>query len=349
MPSKWGYWDDYRLALEKSPIDLSALDGRRIFLTGATGLIGTALVDLFMFLKSECAVDLSLAAGVRDIEAAESVFAEYKGKDGLSFIQYEMTQPIDVNAVGQCDFIIHAASIANPVWYVERPFDTAWFNVKAVEHILDLVRATDSTLLYVSSVEVYGAVSSDRLVSETDFGGIDPLINRNSYPEAKRFSETLCVNFGAQHGTRVFISRPSKVYGPSNSPSDTRLMAHILRQAVAGKDLAIRSAGEEAFAFSYVTDAALAHLYILLRGEPGAAYNIADQASVDSIRNVVARQARVAQVDASFGESSGTATSKGLMINTEKLEGLGWAAQTDLDSGAEKQFIAAKREVSSGK
>jgi len=173
------------------------------------------------------------------------------------------------------DFIIHAASEASPQHYLKRPVDTIRANALGTLHLLDFARAHDSRLLFLSSGVVYGGHSgTSEVISETDFGPLDPLDPRACYSESKRIAETLCSAYAAQHKVRSVIARISHTYGPGLKLDDGRVFIDLIAQILRGQDIVLHSDGLEQRPFCYVTDMIAGLFTLLLRGQPGQAYNL---------------------------------------------------------------------------
>lgn len=340
MRSKWGYDTDFEALLEEGRLSLKDLLNKSILVTGATGLIGSVLIDLLLHIRASRKLQFEVTAASRDVAQIKNRFSYWDGEPYFHTVEYDLSEPLSDGAIGRHDYVIHCASVANPRWYVERPRDTITLNNSGVLNVLEYCKRHGSRFVYVSTVEVYGAVEGE--VTENTFGSLDPMSVRSSYPESKRIAETMCAAYQGQYGLDVRVARPAKVYGPSNSPHDVRIMAHMLNETMQGRDISLSSSGKSRFAFCYVTDAASALLHILLNATPGEAYNIADKASISTLRSVAIGMASAAGVKAFFGEGAGTAVSEGAIIDAGKLEALGWSALTPLDAGITKQLEAVR-------
>ncbi len=145
-------------------------------------------------------------------------------------------------------------------------------------------RNAGTEFLYFSSGEVYGAPLDDsRLLSETDFGYLDPATVRACYAESKRVAETMCVSWAQQHGVRAKIVRPFHTYGPGMDLADGRVFADFVADIVARRDIVLKSDGRAMRPFCYLADAAAAFWTVLLLGEAGRAYNVGNPAAEVSI------------------------------------------------------------------
>lgn len=322
--------DVLRAASQDLPWHL--LDGKNVLVTGATGLIGGAVADVLMAAPTSCRV---FASG-RNQQRAEKRFARYTQSARFRFLPMDLTQPLE----GDTDFhfVIDAAGGAAPRLYKEDPVGVMRSNLNGVDHLFQYgVRHALQRFLYVSSGEVYGE-GDGRPFTEDYSGYVNPLEVRSCYPSAKRATETLCACYGAQHHVEVVIARPSHVYGPGFTESDNRVYAQFIRNVEHGEDIVLKSKGEAFRSWTYVVDCATALLHILLLGKDGEAYNVADEQSNITIRQLAELTAGMAgrQVvfdipdDATHGVT--TPITKAV-FDTRRLQSLGWQPLWHIEEG----------------
>src|SRR3546814_1330299 len=122
--------------------------------------------------------------------------------------------------------------------------------------------------LFISSSEVYGAVSQEAPLEEKHYGVIDPATLRACYAESKRMGETMCIAWHQQYGIPTFIARPFHTYGPGLVPSDGRVFSDFVFNIVRNENIVMNSDGMARRAFCYATDAVVGLFSILLKGDP---------------------------------------------------------------------------------
>ena len=331
------YLEDIRHCLERS--DLSALRGCRILIAGATGLIGGCLVDVLMNSDCNCQV---YALG-RNEERARKRFTAFWNSDRFRFIQSDIVCPLPCET--SFDYIIHAASNASPNFFKEKPVEVITSNILGVRHLMDYGLSHGmKRLLYVSSGEVYGEGDGSAF-RESDSGYVDCATPRACYPSAKRAAETLCVAYAAEYGADVVIARPCHTYGPYFTESDNRVYAQFLRRLLAGEDIVMKSSGLQLRSWLYVVDAAFALLTILLKGQKGEAYNVADARSNIAIRQLAEMLAKAEgrRIVFDIDEVSGNTTPiTNATFSTEKIAQLGWQPRTTIADGL-AHTLAARR------
>ncbi len=330
------YLRDVDRAIQALP-DVQKLRSARILITGATGLVGAFLTDCLLALSDQNALDLRLYALCRNAARAKERFGER-----VNAIAADVSE---ANALPECDYIIHAASNAHPKAFSADPVGTMLGNILGVRNLLEHLRAQGhGRLLFVSTGEIYGDNPAIRDgFSETDFGKIDSMNPRACYPESKRAAETLCASYLSQYRVDSVVARLCYVYGPTITNENSRADAQFLRNALSKTDIIMKSAGAQVRSYCYVADAARALITILLRGESGSAYNVANRAAVRSIREYAEALAKVAGVQVKFetpedAEKRGYSTVSRAIQKPDRLEALGWKPLFSFEEGIEHTF-----------
>lgn len=300
------------------------LSHSRILITGATGLIGSCLVETLM---ANPARDYEVYAMGRHAQRAQQRFRRWLNIEGFHFLCHDVTLPLEGDTT--FDYIIHAASNASPIFFAEKPVEVMRANIDGVARLMEYgISHRMRRMLYVSSGEVYGETGG-KVLTEADSGYVDCATPRACYPSSKRAAETLCVAYAKEYHADVVIARPCHVYGPQFTEADNRAYAQFIRNVLRGEDIVMKSTGSQMRSWCYVADCVAALLFILLKGESGQAYNVADTTSNISIR-------QLAQMIAELGgrevitalpdeaEKAGYNVVKASVFSTEKLEALGW-------------------------
>lgn len=321
------YSDDLNKA---SRIDLpwDKFDGCNILVTGATGLIGSCLVDVLMLHPNK---KYNVYASGRNKERALSLFSKYKEDEDFHFFVYDVTNPLESNI--NFHYIIHAASNASPNFFSAKPVEIIKSNIYGVINLINYGLKHDlRRFLYVSSGEVYGE-GDGRKFTEDYSGYVDPTQSRSCYPSSKRTAENLCVAYSEEFGVDTVIARPTHVYGPHFTESDNRVYAQFIRNVINEEDIIMKSTGSQYRSWCYVVDCVSALLHILLKGERGQAYNIADNSSNISIKKlaeIIANLSnkQVIQQDPSNIEKIGYNVVTKSIFSTDKIEKLGWKIES---------------------
>ena len=310
------------------------LAGAAIVVSGASGLIGSFLVDVLM----ERAGDLgcTVRAIARDGARLAERFRPYAGVPGLVLTAGDVCRdPV----TGPADYVVHAASNTHPVAYASDPIGTIMTNVTGTAAMLDCaVQGGARRAVFLSSVEIYGEGRGGNPLSETDLGYLDCNTVRAGYPESKRVGEALCQAYRARHGLDVVIPRLPRVYGPTMRPDDSKALSQFLSKALAGEDIVLKSAGDQVFSYCHVADAVGAILTVWLRGEPGQAYNVAAPSGVIRLADLAGLVAQAAGRHVVFEEPNaveqrGFSTATVAVMDGTKLAALGWRPEFDLARG----------------
>lgn len=315
------------------------LRNKTVLITGASGLIGTFLVDLLMYRNRSFGDSISVLALGRNLQNLESRF-DYPA-DQLQFVQHDITQPFIT--AQKIDFFIHAASNTHPIAYSTDPVGTITTNIFGTYNMLQYAAEHPETrCLLLSTVEIYGENRGDTDAFKEDYCGfIDCNSHRAGYPESKRTSEALCQSYIAKYGISVNIARLSRVYGPTMGTADSKAIAQFIRNALNKQDIVIKSDGKPFFSYCYMADAVSGLLTVMLCGKNGEAYNVSDRRSDATIRQLTETIGQISGCNVTFdipndAEKQGFSKVTKAIMDSSKLESLGWVALTDIRQGLEK-------------
>ncbi|MBQ6006881.1 MAG: NAD-dependent epimerase/dehydratase family protein [Selenomonadaceae bacterium] len=326
------------------------LSGKNLLLTGASGLIGTVIVDVLM--KKNRADNLNVkiyAAGRNDKIAAER-FSDYFGDKNFEFVKLDVNAPIEKNF--PVDFIIHAASNTHPLLYSTKPVETMTTNIIGTQNLLEFGRRKKiSRFVFVSSVEIYGkALNAEDIFDENYCGYIDCNTLRAGYPEAKRAGEALCQAYISRHNLDVVIPRLSRIYGATMRLDDSKAMSEFIMNGVRGENIVLKSQGLPKFSYCCATDAVRGIFYCLLNGKCGEAYNVADSSEILSLREIAEYISSLAGKKVVFElpnelQAKGFSKAVNAIMSNDKLKALGWSPKDDTRSGVKKTVEILKSKV----
>jgi nucleoside-diphosphate-sugar epimerase len=198
----------------------------------------------------------------------------------LTLTEHDITSPLP-DDMEDFDFIVHAASIASPIYYRKYPIETMDANVNGLRSLLDYCVNQKERghpiegFLFYSTSEIYGDPPPDSIPTEETYrGNVSCTGPRACYDESKRFGETLCVNFARHRAIPIKIARPFNNYGPGLKITDKRVLPDFARDVLAGRDIVMLSDGSPTRTFCYIADAICGYYKILVNGRPGEPYNI---------------------------------------------------------------------------
>lgn len=324
----------YREALERIIPNILIKDGR-VLVTGASGLIGSCIIDLLL-ISNEHGRKFDVFALGRNKDKLSAKFELFKNSGCLHFIEQDICCPLDDGVV--YDYIIHGASNADPRNYALYPAETMLINIEGTKNVLDYCKVHPCTrVLMMSSFEVYGKSNKD--VYEESFSGIINVNDiRSCYPESKRCMELLTRCYVDEFGVDAVICRLCSIYGPTMNNDDSKAHAQFIKNALNGEDIILKSKGEQRRTYCYVMDAITGLLCVLDKGVAGEVYNVSNEKSVLSIAEfaqIVADYTgkKVIMQDANDIERKGYSVPQNCILDNNKLSSLGWKGRYSIHKG----------------
>jgi dTDP-glucose 4,6-dehydratase len=235
----------------------------RTLITGGAGFLGSHLCEYFLNKGHEViCMDNLITGSIANISLIKS--------EKFQFMKHNVSEFIDLE--GELDYIMHFASPASPIDYLELPIQTLKVGALGTHNALGLAKSKNATLLLASTSEVYG----DPLIHpqpEEYWGNVNPIGPRGVYDEAKRFAEAITMAYHRTHNINTKIVRIFNTYGPRMRVNDGRAIPNFLKQALTGKDLTVYGDGSQTRSFCFVSDL-VEGLYRLLMSEQNYPVNL---------------------------------------------------------------------------
>ena len=336
------YMDDINYV---SQLDLpwDKLKNKTTMLSGATGLIGSFLVDVILEKNLIDDLNCHVYALGRNEKKARDRFSKYVGEEHLHLVSYDVKDPLVCEDIGKVDYLLHLAANTHPMLYATDPIGTITTNIIGVQNMLEFAVEHNATrFAFASSNEIYGENRGDVELFDEDYCGyINCNTLRAGYPESKRCGEALCQAYKTQKGLDTVILRLTRSYGPTMLMSDTKAISQFIKKGIAGEDIVLKSTGTQYYSYTYMADAVSGLLYALLCGENGDAYNIAEEQSdimlkdfAEIIAGIKGKQVVFEIPDAV--EASGYSKATKARLNGEKLKKLGWVPRYTIQTGMER-------------
>ncbi len=333
------YMEDVHSAL-RLDLPWEKLSGRSVLLSGATGLLGSFLIDVILEKDDAEALNCKVYALGRNEEKARRRFIRHADSPHFAFIPYDVKRPLARDDIGDVDYVLHLASNTHPMQYSTDPIGTITTNIIGLQNMLDFAAAHNAVrFAFASSNEIYGENRGDvEFFDEGYCGYIDPNTLRAGYPESKRCGEALCQAYRAGKGLDVVIPRFTRSYGPTMLMSDTKAISQFIKKGVSGEDIVLKSAGTQYYSYTYMADAVSGLITILLKGDSGEAYNIADERSDITLRELAGIIAalngkRVVFETPDAIEAAGYSKATKARLDGRKLKALGWTPRYDIAQG----------------
>ena len=303
-------------------IEWEKLKGKRVLITGASGMIGTYMLHALAMLRN-----------------VSKLPQEIREREDVEVIAHDVTEKLSIE--GDVDYIIHAASPASPLIMQSQPVETIAANTLGTFNTLSLAREKKADgYLFISSREVYGQPEDGQeFFHEDTYGFVDQLNPRSCYSEGKKAAETMCVCFRDEYGLNTKIARLAHTYGPGMSIYDGRVQADFLKNVFHNEDIVLKSEGTAVRTYTYIGDA-VAALYRILLSSPETVYNIGNEAGKVSIRelaeimvDIYPERGLKLVFDIPEGGTKGTAPYTLGILSSEKLRGIGWLPKYSVKEG----------------
>ena len=307
------------------------LHGKSIMVSGATGLVGSALIRFLLSLNQQCDAGIKIIPLYRDREKFDQVFSACLGFDELLPVRFSAEE--DFTFGGHADYIVHCAGISGgSKMHLKDPVKIFDIGVGGTKRLLDYATTHECEgFVYVSTYEIYGSVNEDSLVAEDHPCRLDPMVLRNCYAEVKRLCESMLTAYSAKFGLKVYSGRLTSTFGTGVSYNDPRFFAEFARCVVERRNIVMKSTGGTVRNYLDVDDAASAFLYILVNGESGNAYNLTNRDNAISVRDIATKLIALGgnKVELVFDiaediKALGFRKEGVTLMDPSKLENLGW-------------------------
>lgn len=306
--------------------------GKNVLITGATGLLGSLIVQTLCLNNERNSANTKIYACCRNIEKAKKILPS---KSNIIFVDGDIRNPIIIK--DKIDYIVHAASITSSKTMVSDPVGTIEVAVNGTQNILELAKKNNvAGMIYLSSMEVYGITFEEQNpITEDKLGYIDLSDIRSCYSEGKRMCELLCNCYSKQYDVRVNIARLAQTFGPGVNISDNRMPVQFAKSVIKNENIILHTEGKSVLNFCYVFDAIKAIFLILLSDKKGEIYNVCNDKETRSVLEIAAMVSKIRNhVDVKFDipdtNQYGYAPNVVSRLCSDKLRDLGWNPTIDL-------------------
>jgi len=338
---------------------LNTFKNKTVFITGATGMIGSYFIYTLLKLNEIYDANIKIKAFVRNPKK----FDEYiLNNENVEIILGDITSLEEMNIEGDIDYIIHAASPASPKIMSKEPVMTNLANTLGTIKTLDLAHKKDvQGYLFISSREIYGEPAPNQEVFTEDgpLGQVNPLVPRNGYAEGKKAAENLIAGYHEQYNMNAKAVRLAHTYGPGMSITDGRVQADFLNDVMHDRNIVLKSDGSSVRTYTYIGDAIKAMFLVLCNDTKEIVYNIADEDSKTSIRELAETLVSIDPsknlklvFDLPEGAklSKGTASFTGGILSTERIrKELGWEPKYSIKEGFARTMEHLEEELAQEK
>lgn len=332
-------------------IQWNKLKNKHILISGATGLLGSFLIDVIMQKNFNSNLNCTVIALGRNENKIKDRFTNYYGSNLFVFIQCDINSDICISNIDKIEYIVHLASNTHPKMYSTDPIGTISTNILGTSNLLNLaVEKKSERFVFASTCEIYGENKGDvEKFSEDYCGYINCNTLRAGYPESKRCGEALCQAYNRQNNLDIVIPRFTRSYGPTMLMNDTKALSQFIKKAINNEDIVLKSDGTQFYSYTYVADAISGLLTIMLEGKTGEAYNISYDKSDITLKDLASIIAKISGKKVVFEipdeiEKAGYSKATKAILDSTKLNRLGWNGKYDIYEGI-KRTIAILKDI----
>ncbi len=319
------------------------LENNSILISGASGLVGSCLIDALMKRNEDFGMGCKIIAIGRNVEKAKARFIKYWDNDLFRFVSCDINKNLEFYGEDKIGYVLHMASNTHPVAYATDPIGTITTNIIGTNNLLNYAADHHADrFAFASSNEIYGENRGDAEFFAEDYCGyINSNTMRAGYPESKRCGEALCQAYAKQKNLDIVIPRLTRSFGPTMLMSDTKAISQFIKKGLDREDIVLKSEGTQYYSYTYVSDAVSGLLTVLLKGESGEAYNISAEKGdimlkdiAKTISGYVGRKVVFELPDEL--ERSGYSTATKARLDGSKLQNLGWNAFYSVEDGVRR-------------
>ena len=352
------YMEELNIEAARQDIPWNLLNRKTVLITGASGMIGSYIVDLIMQRNQQYDNHITIYALSRNRKKLEGRFGQYKNSPYFVSVEMDINNPVSLKNIEMVDYIIHAASNTHPKEYATDPVGTIMTNVYGTCNLFEYMRHRNKKnhcrMIILSSVEIYGENRGDiNKFNEEWMGYLNCNTLRAGYPESKRVSEALMQAYIMQYDLDAVCVRLSRIYGASLEDDDSKAMTQFLRNAMQKESIILKSEGKQLYSYSYIADAVRAILIVMLKGGRGETYNVSDDKSDVTLKEIVQYLAELSGVEVVFQlpdkkEALGYSTATKALLDSSKVkEELGWKAYYTIYDGIKKTLNMMRQKTES--
>ena len=306
-------------------------------ITGVTGMIGGLVFEKLISSKEYIWGNVKIIAIVRNASKFNDIYWSVDLKNVI-IVEQDICKPIYIDE--NVDYIIHCAATTESTYMISNPVEVADGIIIGTKNILDFAKSKKiKSMVYLSSMEVYGIVEDDNRKKEDELGTIILTESRSCYPLAKRMAEHYCNIYFKEYDVPVKVARLAQTFGKGVRITDNRVYMQFAKAVVDNTDIVLKTDGKSIGNYCDSTDVIKAIFLLLDKGENGEIYNVVNEHNTMSIyemaqlvvKNITDSRIKVV-VNPENRSTTGYAPSTGLHLSSQKIQELGWKPEKDIVS-----------------
>ncbi|AZV55530.1 NAD(P)-dependent oxidoreductase [Clostridium sp. AWRP] len=324
--------------IANSNIEFEQFKNKTFMITGATGLVGSLLVRALMYCDHKYSLNLQIIAVIRNQDKANSIYGEDINNPRLFFTKCDLSREV-LETDFKVNYLVHTAGITNSKMMVTNPVETITTAIIGTKTVLDFAVSNGvESVVYLSSMEVYGDAGTTKRVTENELGYIDINQVRSCYSESKRMCECMCTAYSAQYGLNVKCARLAQTFGAGISKYENRVFAQFARSVIKGENIVLHTRGLSEGNYVYTSDAIKAILLLLGKGAHGQTYNVSNEenhTTIYEMAEMVASEIANSKIKVVYDIPEdrllyGYAPDVKVFLSSEKMRELGWKPEVGL-------------------
>jgi len=343
------YINDIKGILESNSINFNKFNDKNILITGATGIIGSMLVNTLLYANKIKKINCNVYAMVRNKEKAEQKFGKQLKEDlNLNIVCNDIKEQINIKQ--KIDYIIHAASETSSQNFINNPLETIKTTLLGARNVLEFDKKNKSEkTIFLSTMEVYGTPHTDEKIKENHETNLMTDEVRNCYPISKRMAENIFFSYSETYKLNIDVLRLTQTFGPGVNYSDKRVFAEFARCVLEQKNIVLHTKGNTKRNYLYLGDAISAILTVLTSNISNEIYNVANEetyCSIYEMAKLVAEKCSNNSIEVKIEEEDinkyGFAKTLNMNLDTTKIRNLGWEPTTNLEEMYKKLIKTMK-------
>ena len=312
----------YKIIADNASFDIDKITNKHFAITGATGYIGSNLINFLTYLNRTNNLNIRITAYCTDLKKAQAIL---QPSSHLELIVCK-NEDFSSNIIpANIDYFIHTASPTKSKFFVENPVETIDASVIGISKILSSLKNHQlSRFIYLSSMEAYGDFNS--VAAENNLGYIDLSNPRSSYPEGKRISELYCNAYATEYNIPISICRLAMCFGPGILPTENRAYMSFIKQAKSQNKITLQSSGESSLNFISILDALSAIIFIATSENTIGTFNLCCDYENASIRTLAEHIGAYYGVPVAVLNEKSTifANDNKMVLSNEKIKNIGY-------------------------